>query len=152
MASVEQALTQRGWKYGRLSNESILTGVGASGRRVAITIWHDRERQTLALIFNVVPADDAIARGAFCAHASRGWSPEALARVCQLLAHRNYHILLGRWGRDSADGEIRLTTALPYRDASVTPGQINWCIDSGVAEVLAVHTELEHAAPFRLAV
>jgi len=127
---VEQALKQRGWKYHKPDPLAILTGV-KSRRSHLILVRHDAERKTLLFLFAPTDRNDAPLH----VHSSRGHSQEQIGGVSEILAHRNFTMLLGSFERDATDGELRYRIAIPYRDTNLSTQQAQWCIDIGIGSL-----------------
>lgn len=136
---VERALKKRAWKYLKVDDQTIITGVGGlpSGYTYFISIRHEGERKTVLFLFNPLEKDSAHAFQSAAAgrppvmrvHPTAGHSGEQVAGVCEILMHRNYGIVLGNFERDCRDGEIRFRIPLPYCDTNLTVEQVNWCIE-----------------------
>jgi hypothetical protein len=83
-------------------------------------------------------------RGPFLrVHTGAGHTDTQVAQVCAALMDFNYGLLLGSLERDANDGEVRLRIAIPYRDASPTAEQVNWCIDIGIGSLLEAMTKID---------
>ncbi len=149
MEIVEAVLKARAWKYGRLDNDTIITGFGTPLGNCFLSVRYDQERKTLLFLFNPVKA----ALGAFEAlaagqapflqiHEKSGHSEEQVNKLNEFLLHQNYRLLLGAFERDASDGEIRYRVSLPFPDGSPTSQQVNWCIDMGSSTVIKTMQEL----------
>lgn len=147
--AVEQALQKREWKFYRVDEKTVLTGVATSlERSYMIGIRHEPERRSVVLLFNRVLGKAGVAEAAanrpyFRVHSSAGHDRATVAEVDELLMDRNFTTLLGNFERDRSDGEIRFRITLPYRDAPLTADQVNWCIDVAVPTIDSTLVEVE---------
>jgi len=153
MGVVEQALKRMGWRYIRVDDDAILTGVGLpSGYHTLILIRNDEARRTMLFLFNLSSSTDIdqMMRGMLSGHPpimmvhpARGHTEEQVAEVCELLMYWNYRIILGNFERDQSDGEIRFRIAFPYRDSTLTVDQVIWCVSIGCSILNEAVPEIE---------
>ncbi len=135
--TIEGALKKRNWRYLRLDEETIMTGVALAPTKVySLSVRHDPERKTVVFLCSPLnsPLDalKAIASGrppVMRVHPDAGHAQGQVAAVCNCLLNLNYGMLLGNFERDETDGEIRFRVAVPYRDARLSSEQACWCID-----------------------
>ncbi len=147
---VERALQTRRWKFHRLNDHMVLTGVRTSQGLYLISFLHHEDKRTLSVLMSVLLSNleealDHLHRGklpVFCIHRDAGHSSDQVAVACERLMAKNYEVVLGRFERDPRDGEIRFGMALPYRDSPVTVDQINWAIDIGTSTLDIVLPEI----------
>ncbi len=137
--TVEAALRKRDWKYVRVSDDLILTGVDSLSGKYLIVFGNDPKKKTLMLAFNQLLHDQALENmvrngqfPVFRVHESAGDTPAEVAAVCQRLLAENYRIAVGRFERDPKDGEIRFVIAIPYRDRSLSIEQVDWTLTLGI--------------------
>ena len=133
MDTCERSLKERGWKYQRSDANTIVTGMtGQEGRSYYFSIRHDEQKKTLLFLFNPLRPDTEATRPLLI-HTSAGLTEDEVAEIVALLMDENYRMVLGSFERDESDGEIRFRIALPYRDASPTLEQVNWCMMIAIA-------------------
>jgi hypothetical protein len=137
---VEEALRRRKVKYQRMSDDLVLSGFLLDDVTYMLAIRSDLERKTLIFLVNPTRSPEnklqTIGAGSdpmLRVHTAAGQTEEQVNRVCELLLHTNYEMLLGNLERDRSDGEIRFRVALPYRDKDVSVEQVDWCVDIAVA-------------------
>lgn len=149
LSTVESAMKERSWRYARVDKDTALTGVVMDGGSALITIHNDENRRTLLVLMH--PTRDAVPIMAMIGarlpvlrvHANAGHSDTQVAQVCAALLEQNYQSLLGNLERNASDGEVRLRISVPYRDASITSQQVNWCVDIGVASLAVAVKKIE---------
>ena len=102
MDVVKGLFKKRNWKYGRLDDQTIITGVAFAPARIfLLSIRHDAERKTVVFLCNLLqgPAQgvQAVAAGrppVLRVHVDAGYSSQQVEGVSELLLHLNYEMLL----------------------------------------------------------
>jgi hypothetical protein len=147
--TVEAALRKRKWKYVRVSDDMILTGVESDSGKYSIVLANETGKKTLQIAFNKILAGEDLHNllrngrlPVFCVHESAGDSAGEVAAVCERLMAENYRIAVGRFERDPEDGEIRFVITIPYRDRFLSIDQVDWSLSLGIRTLDRVMPQL----------
>lgn len=150
MSAVETAMKKRDWKYARVDDNTVVTGVNTNAGSQFIGIRNDEQRKTLVFVMNPITGAASFMQAVIGGrmpflrvHVAGGHSQSQVAQVCEALLEQNYGMLLGTLERDPGDGEVRLRVAVPYRDTSITSEQVHWCLDVGIASLAAAVMKIE---------
>lgn len=119
---VEGIFQRRQWRYTRVE-DALLT----SFEHVTMLITVDEERETV-LVHVPVMAGRGMA-------GHRPLNPAAEHDACVYLMARNFQILLGNYGRDHRDGEIRFSVAVPVSSSFLSDEQLEHAILASVGTV-----------------
>jgi hypothetical protein len=113
---------RRAWRYRRV-DEGLIT----SFENVAMVLQVDEERETVLLHVPIVAGKGM--------PGYRRTSPALEHDACVFLMARNFQLLLGGYGRDHADGEIRFSIAVPCSGAYLSDEQIEHAILASIGTV-----------------
>lgn len=122
LAVVEGIFQRRQWRFTRVE-DTLLT----SFEHVTMLITVDEERETVIVQVPILPG-----RGMT---GYRALNPSAQHDACVYLMARNYQILLGNYGRDHHDGEIRFSVAIPVSSSFLSDEQLEHAILASVGTV-----------------
>jgi hypothetical protein len=119
---VEGIFQRHQWRYTRIDG-----GLLTSFERVMMLISVDEERETV-LVHVPILAGKGMA-------GYRPLQPAAEHDACVYLMARNFQLLLGGYGRDHLDGEIRYASAIPVSGTYLSDEQLEHAILASVGTV-----------------
>ena len=119
---VEGIFQRREWRYRRIEH-----GLLTSFEHVMMVVSVDEERETV-----IVQVPILAGRGM---PGYRPVSPDAEHDACVYLMARNFQLLLGGYGRDHGDGEIRFAVAIPASGTYLSDEQVEHAILASVGTV-----------------
>lgn len=123
LATIEGIFQRRQWRYTRVEDDALLT----SFEHVMMLVTVDEERETVMLQVPVLAG-----RGMA---GYRPVKPSNEHDACVYLMARNFQILLGNYGRDHRDGEIRFSVAIPISSSFLSDEQLEHAILATVGTV-----------------
>lgn len=122
LASVEGIFQRHDWRYTRVEG-----GILTSFEHVTMVVSVDEDRETVIVQVPIL--------------AGKGMpgyqrvQPAAEHDACVYLMARNFQLLLGGYGRDHADGEIRFVIAVPVSGSFFADEQMEHAILASVGTV-----------------
>lgn len=120
---VEGIFHRHQWRYERVKGGGILT----SFEHVVMLLTVDEERETVLIQVPILAG-----RGMA---GYRRVQPSAEHDACVFLMARNFQLLLGAYGRDHVDGEIRYSSAVPVSGTFLSDEQLEHAILASVGTV-----------------
>lgn len=122
LATVEGIFQRHEWRYTRVES-----GILTSFERVTMVLSVDEERETV-----IVQVPILAGKGM---PGYRQVQPAAEHDACVYLMARNFQLLLGSYGRDHADGEIRFVIAIPASGSFLSDEQLEHAILASIGTV-----------------
>jgi hypothetical protein len=122
LATVEGIFQRHEWRYTRIES-----GLLTSFERVMMVISVDEERETV-----IVQVPILAGKGM---PGYRRLQPAVEHDACVYLMARNFRLLLGGYGRDHNDGEIRFTISVPVSGTYLSDEQVEHAILAAVGTV-----------------
>jgi hypothetical protein len=122
LATVEGIFQRREWRYTRIDG-----GLLTSFEHVMMVVSVDQERETVLIQVPILAGKGM-----------PGYRPLDLAdehSACVYLMARNFQLLLGNYGRDHKDGEIRFAVAVPVSGTYLSDDQVEHAILASVGTV-----------------
>ena len=151
----EAAFKSLGFKYARVDEKTILSGVRAGDSAVSIILRNETGKSCLLVMSNGLPGATASALATLGSsglsmlqvHSRAGYSSDQVAKVNEHMLKKNYEFSVGAFERDPSDGEVRFRIGLPYLDGQLTEEQIKVCIGLVVSAMTDFMREIERAKP-----
>jgi hypothetical protein len=122
LATGEGVFQRHAWRYTRVES-----GLLTSFEGVMMLLSVDEERETVLLQVPILPGKGM--------HGYRPLQQPAEHNACVYLMARNYRLLLGGYGRDHTDGEIRFSVAIPVTATYLSDEQVEHAILASVGTV-----------------